>query len=415
MQLYSYLRSQRSYSVTGTHRSESRSLASSRVNDIEFMQSLASKSRQAVSRTFNEEITRTGLIHKLEGRRPKQKRASSASLNEAEEIDDEPPKIGLATRHEENLKKIREIKAKAKEAEKAKAKEWRKLMILENQKSELELERSKHNHKLRKVKTARERREFNSWQEKVDAFEIEETDYLLQNYEEKMHSHNSRYSRSGRSVSNKTTERLKRIRELNLAQEQQRKAEAEDRIHKYIKKQALSLSKRSTILSQATLRKEAKQRLLQERLMKAKQKEHEDKVQVGLKARRLEEETNQLLKNKADIWKKERSFRIETHKLKAQDSHNLSLRNKRIANTRQNQILRRHLEDQQRIEVLKQERQSQALHKRDLEIKAMIEREKVREALLVIRKSPESIRSKGLLRRYAASGSVSLNTSLSKV
>jgi hypothetical protein len=97
------------------------------------------------------------------------------------------------------------------------------------------------------------------------------------------------------------------------------------------------------------------------------------------------------------------------HKLKTLDSKDLSVREKRIQSARRSRILQRHIEDQHRIQTIKQDMQNAALKKRDLEVKAMIERERVKEALRQLHKSPESVRSRSLVRKFVESDVCSLS------
>lgn len=365
------------------------------------MLDLSAKSKQAVSRTLNAEATRANLIMRLE---MKHRRTSSAGFSG--KASEPTTKQQLLKRYEDKVRQIQTKKTLADEAERAKAREWRRLLRLESHRDEVRSESGKHKQKLREVKSAREQRRFKSWRDRVEAEEIEEVECRKQNYEEKMSGHSSRYGQSVRSLSAKTSDRLKKIQEVTVAQQQQRQDDAEALLRRFLEKQSQSQAKRRKISSQLNSRKVEKHRLLNDKLTKVKLKAEQAKREVEDRAHSLEVKertTNQLINKRSTDWRKNLELRVEMHKLKTKDSNDLGLRKKRIANTRRLQILSRHLDDQQRIDTLLRERQHAALLKRDLEIKAMIERERVRETLKHIVKSPDTIRSKSLVRSYAES------------
>lgn len=390
---------------------DSKSLNSSNVSDRAFMHGLTQKSRHAILRKLNAEVARGDLITRLER---KQQRTSSVASSQTEDMPS--TKQQLLTRYEEKLRQIRENKAITARAEKTKAKEWRRLLKLEAQTTENWLENHKHMHRLREVMTAREHRRFRSWREQVEAEEIETLEYRRQSLEAKMSTHNSRYLKAIKKLSEKTSEKLKRVSQVASAQAQQRQVKTEDLFRRYIEKQSRSQSKRQQISSRQAARRDEKQKELNDKLAKVKDKAKETLRQVQVKAQDLEakaEASDKLLYKKATEWKKELDLRVETRRLKTNDSKDISLRNKRIAEAKREQILQRHLEDQQRIESLLQARRNSGLHKRDLGIKAMIERERLQETLTHIQKIPSASRSKkSLMRRYGDLDSVSLNSSM---
>eukprot|EP00359_Climacostomum_virens_P009112 CAMPEP_0204915128 /NCGR_PEP_ID=MMETSP1397-20131031/13159_1 /ASSEMBLY_ACC=CAM_ASM_000891 /TAXON_ID=49980 /ORGANISM="Climacostomum Climacostomum virens, Strain Stock W-24" /LENGTH=409 /DNA_ID=CAMNT_0052087033 /DNA_START=206 /DNA_END=1431 /DNA_ORIENTATION=- len=369
-------------SVVDSQRSVSKSFTSTnRVNEKDFMQEISAKARQTISRTLHAETTRIDMINKLENKHKRQsKRHSSASSARKSEVEAEiPVKQQLINRYEDKIRRIAEKKAKAAEAEKAKAREWRKLLRLQTKRTELDHESDKQRQKLRAVKTAREQRNFKSWRDQVEAEEVEEIDARIQSFEERMSSHKSRYAQSVRSLTGKTTEKLKKVREVTVAQEQQRQAEAEERFVKYLRKHTMVEMKRSKLNDQQASKREEKVKLLRDKLTRVKSKAEENQKQVQTKLKVLEikaETSNELLNRKASEWKRQLEMRIEAHKLKEMDSKDLSLRSKRVASNKRSQILRKHLEAQLRIEALKHNRDHSSLLKRDLEIKAMIERER---------------------------------------
>jgi hypothetical protein len=191
-------------------------------------------------------------------------------------------------KYEDKLVKLQAKKSLAQQAEETKAKQWRRLLRLESQRFEAESMQDKEQHKLRMVKSARDQQRYTSWRERVEAEEQEETDSQIHHYEEKMSVHSSRYRQSVRTLTTRTNHKLKRAREVTVAQEQLRRTEAQQRFIAFLERQAVSQQKRQSLSSQLVHEREAKTKILRERLMRAKQKTLEQEQLMGKRARTLE-------------------------------------------------------------------------------------------------------------------------------
>jgi hypothetical protein len=357
---------------------------------------------------MNEEKYRMSQVLKLA---EKQRRHSTAEQKSRDTM--KVSKQQQLKKYEDKQVKIQAKKSLAQQAEQTQAKQWRRLLILESQRSEAESMQDKEQHRLRMVKSARDQQRHWSWRERVEAEEQEETDSKIHHYEEKMSVHSSRYRQSVTTLTTRANEKLKRAQEVTVAQEQLRRAEAQQRFIAFLERQAVSQQRRQSLSSQQAQAREIKNNVLRERLMKAKQKTLEQEQLIGKKARTLEakaEQTNKLIRKRERDNQKQLVLKIEMHKLKTLDSKDLSIREKRVQSARRSKILQRHMEDQHRIETFKQDRQDAAVKKRDLEIKAMIERERVKEALKQLHKSPESVKSRSLVRQFVESDVCSLGS-----
>ncbi|CAG9318077.1 unnamed protein product [Blepharisma stoltei] len=100
--------------------------------------------------------------------------------------------------------------------------------------------------------------------------------------------------------------------------------------------------------------------------------------------------TQQLISQKLSENEKELKLRQELQRLKNEDSNLEVLRSKRKFEKKNSEFLDKWLAKTQRIENFKKEKEDLIMKKRDFAIQAMIEKEKTKEIIAVLSKSPNS-------------------------
>jgi hypothetical protein len=106
-----------------------------------------------------------------------------------------------------------------------------------------------------------------------------------------------------------------------------------------------------------------------------------------------------VLKKKFETWNKELIIRHELSKLKNEDTLETAERHNRIAGQQRMQIIDRHLKDRQRLEELKQARSQMSNQSKEVQFIATQERVRLKSALSQVAKSPESAKTKEILRQ----------------
>lgn len=229
----------------------------------------------------------------------------------------------------------------------------------------------------------------------------------LKLYEKKMQHHDSLHKLAVKTITDKVMAKVQRIKEVAKTIETIREISGIVKAKRLIEKHQNS-SKRKTVIDRSRLQQASehkrsysdKRRQVLSRVSRAEE-------EVRSKSQVLEHRMNvstKVLQTRFNTWNKELTVRHELAKLKNEDTLETAERHRRIAGIRRMQILDKHFKDTQRIRELKHARNLMSSQSRDIQVKTNQERQKLRSALGQVSKSPESARTKEIIRELEGRG-----------
>lgn len=251
------------------------------------------------------------------------------------------------------------------------------------------------------LQTAKRQREYE--ETKLQKQESEHMIILdkMKRYEDKMQRHDSLHKDAMKSITDKITAKVQRVKQVTQTIEAIREIDGIKKVKRLIDKHQTN-----------SRRRENRNRRWQAKLIEHKRTQSDKRRQIVDRVKKVESEirsksqflehrmqtSEHVLQKKFQTWNKDLAIRHEHSKLKNEDTLEAAERRKRIEGVRRMQILEKHLKDSQRLEELKQARSLMSSQSRDIQFKATQERDRLRSALGFVAKSPESARTKEIIR-----------------
>jgi hypothetical protein len=252
------------------------------------------------------------------------------------------------------------------------------------------------------LRTAERQRRFEETKMvKQESEQVFITDCLKQ-YEEKMMRHDSRHKGAMQSISDQFTAKVSKVKEISQTIETLREVDGVQKVKRLIEKHEESSRRRAVIDTKRLARISEHQRAQSEKRRQIQARVQKVASEIRSKSQVMEHKmqaSTVVLKKKFETWNKELIIRHELSKLKNEDTLETAERHNRIAGQQRMQIIDRHLKDRQRLEELKQARSQMSNQSKEVQFIATQERVRLKSALSQVAKSPESAKTKEILRQ----------------
>ncbi|CAG9323341.1 unnamed protein product [Blepharisma stoltei] len=224
--------------------------------------------------------------------------------------------------------------------------------------------------------------------------------YQLSSIEEKYKKSDEKYLKEINKKKEKTQSMRKHWSTVNLNLEKHKKNNEVDKVLEIIERQQEVDERKESIKRALEQKSKSKKELMRERKKQAYLRLKSEESEYNNRLKMIEQKLASSQKNieqKEDDWRKEVTLRHELQRLKDEDSTTKVQRANRKFNFKKFQMLERQLERSHKIDELKQERELLKEKIRDGAIQAMIEKEKLKEMVALVSKSPESKAAKDKL------------------